>query len=294
MASPARPAITHPEKVLFPEDGITKGELAAYYQALAPVIVPHIRARPVTMERFPKGIGEEGFLQKNVVRGFPAWLERIEVPKKGGTVNYPLIVDERSLMWVVNQNTITPHVWTSRAPDLQHPDLCIIDLDPSTDDPETLRSAALAVRDLLAEVGMASWVKTSGSKGYHIAIPIHVETGYREVWRFVQRLADTLVARHPDLFTREFAKVDRGDRVLIDIGRNGPGPTFAAVYAVRPRTGAPVSAPCTWTEIEERRVGPRSFTLRTMAARMTEVGDLWSDLSPQALAEASERLHSET
>jgi bifunctional non-homologous end joining protein LigD len=282
--------ITHPDKVLFPEDGITKGELAAYYQALAPVLVPHIRSRPVTMERFPQGIDQEGFLQKNVVKGFPAWLERVEAPKKGGTVHYALITDERSLLWVVNQNTITLHVWTSRAPRLDRPDLCIVDLDPSTDDPETLRSAALAVRDLLAEVGMASWVKTSGSKGYHIAIPLDAETGYREVWRFVQRLADALVARHPHLFTQEFAKVDRGDRVLIDIGRNGPGPTFAAVYAVRPRAGAPVSAPCTWTEIEERRVDPRAFTLRTMAARMAEVGDLWSDLSPQPLSLALDRL----
>ena len=246
MASPARPAITHPEKVLFPEDGITKGELAAYYQALAPVIVPHIRARPVTMERFPKGIGEEGFLQKNVVRGFPAWLERVEVPKKGGTVNYPLIIDERSLMWVVNQNTITPHVWTSRAPDLLHPDLCIIDLDPSDSDAETLRTGALAVRDALVELELASWVKTSGSKGYHIAIPIDGAPRYGLVGRFAHHLAARLIERFPDLFTQEFAKVDRGRRILIDMGRNGPGPTCAAVYAVRARAGAPVSAPCTW------------------------------------------------
>jgi bifunctional non-homologous end joining protein LigD len=284
--------ITHPEKLLFPDDGITKGELAAYYEALAPVIVPHIRARPVTMERFPQGLGGEGFLQKNVVKGFPAWLERVAVPKKGGTVNYPLILDARSLMWVVNQNTITPHVWTSRAPDLDRPDLCVIDLDPSDEDPEQLRDGALAVRDLLAELGLESWVKTSGSKGFHIAIPIDRATGYRLVWRFVQPLAAALVARHPDLFTQEFAKVDRGRRILVDIGRNGPGPTCAAVYAVRARPGAPVSAPCTWEEIDDRRVGPRTFTLRTMAARMDAVGDLWADLRPQSLGPAIERLSS--
>ena len=282
--------ITHPEKVLFPDAGITKGELAAYYQSLAPILVPHIRARPVTMERFPQGIDQEGFLQKNVVKGFPAWLERVEVPKKGGTVHYALITDERSLMWVINQNTITPHVWTSRAPHLDRPDLCIIDLDPSTDDRDTLRAAALAVRDLLAEIGLESWVKTSGSKGYHIAIPLDGATGYRQVWRFVQGAADALIRRHPDLFTQEFSKADRGDRVLVDIGRNGPGPTCAAVYAVRARAGAPVSAPCTWAEIDERRVDPRTFTLKTMAARMAEVGDLWGDLRPQSIAAAAERL----
>jgi bifunctional non-homologous end joining protein LigD len=285
--------ITHPEKVLFPDEGITKGELAAYYEAIAPVIVPHIRARPVTMERFPQGLGHEGFLQKNVVKGFPAWLERVEVPKKGGTVNYALITDTRSLLWVVNQNTITPHVWTSRAPHLDRPDLCIIDLDPSTEDPETLRTAALAVRDVLAEVGIESWVKTSGSKGYHIAAPLDAEAGYRQVWRFAQTLADTLVRRHPDVFTQEFSKADRGDRVLVDIGRNGPGPTCAAVYAVRAKPGAPVSAPCTWAEIDERRVAPRSFTLRGMAARMAECGDLWSDMRPQDLRPALEKLQTE-
>jgi bifunctional non-homologous end joining protein LigD len=282
--------ITHPEKVLFPDEGITKGELAAYYQALAPILVPHIRARPVTMERFPQGIGQEGFLQKNVVKGFPEWLERVEVPKKGGTVHYALVTDERSLLWVINQNTITPHVWTSRAPHLDRPDLCIIDLDPSTDDRQTLRTAALAVRDLLAELGVESWVKTSGSKGYHIAIPLDGAIGYRPVWEFVQACADALMRRHPALFTQEFAKADRGDRVLIDIGRNGPGPTCAAVYAVRARAGAPVSAPCTWTEIETRQVTPQSFTLRTMAERLAAVGDLWGDLRPQPIAAAADRL----
>src|SRR5262249_46475573 len=126
--------ITHPEKVLFPGDGITKGELAAYYEMIALVMLPHILRRPVTMERFPAGIGKKGFIQKNVSIGFPQWLERIEVPKKDGVVHYPLVTDSRSLLWLANQNSITPHVWISRAPDLMHPDICVFDLDPSTDD----------------------------------------------------------------------------------------------------------------------------------------------------------------
>jgi len=145
--------ITHPEKVLFPDDGITKGELAAYYEAVAPIMLAHIRARPVTMERYPHGIGEKGFFQKNVSRGFPEWLERVQVPKKDGTVHYPLVYDTRSLLWLVNQNCITPHVWTSRAPTLHHPDLCVFDLDPAKDEPEVLRATALRLRDLLRELG---------------------------------------------------------------------------------------------------------------------------------------------
>src|SRR5262249_52759496 len=153
----------HPEKVLFPEDGITKGELAAYYEAIAPVMLPHIRGRPVTLERFHRGIHEKGFFQKNVSRG-PPWLERVEVPKKGGSSHHALVYDTRALLWMVNQNSITPHVWTSRVPNLYHPDLCVFDLDPLRDDPAALRNAALAVRDLLRELNLESWVKTSGSK----------------------------------------------------------------------------------------------------------------------------------
>ena len=158
--------ITHPEKVLFPDDGITKGELAGYYEAIAPVMVPHIRGRPITMERYPAGIDGKGFWRKDVSKGFPDWLERIEVPKKDGTVHHPLVTDTRSLLWVTNQNTITQHVWTSRAPNLYQPDVCVFDLDPSREDePEVLRTVALALRDLLAELGLSSWVKTQAPRG---------------------------------------------------------------------------------------------------------------------------------
>ncbi|HEY6362727.1 MAG TPA: hypothetical protein VIX63_16580, partial [Vicinamibacterales bacterium] len=156
--------ITHPEKVLFPADGITKGALAAYYEAVAPVMLPHIRGRPVTMERYPAGIGQPGFMHKDVSRGFPDWLERVAVPKKGGTVHHPLVTDTRSLLWLANQNTITPHVWTSRAPHIFQPDLCVFDLDPAADEPDVLRAAVLALRDLLGELGLPCGVKTSGSR----------------------------------------------------------------------------------------------------------------------------------
>jgi bifunctional non-homologous end joining protein LigD len=282
--------ITHPEKVLFPDDGITKGELAAYYEAIAPIILPHIRARPVTMERFHRGIGEKGFFQKDVSKGFPAWLERVEVPKKGGTVHYPLVLDARSLLWLANQNSITPHVWTSRAPNLFYPDLCVFDLDPMEDEPEVLRAAALGVRDLLLELELASWVKTSGSKGFHIVVPLDGKLGSDEVWKFGDMVGEVLVRRDPKHLTQEFSKVDRKGRIYVDTGRNGFGATFAAVYAVRPKPGAPVSAPCTWDEVERGDVGPRTFALRGMASRIADVGDLWSGMPGQSLERAIERL----
>jgi bifunctional non-homologous end joining protein LigD len=270
--------ITHPEKVLFPDDGITKGELAAYYDAISPVMLPHIRGRPVTMERFPAGIGEPGFLQKDVVKGFPEWLKRVEVPKKGGTVHHPLVSDRRSLLWLANQNSITPHVWVSRVPNLSHPDICVFDLDPSEDEPEVLRAAAIALRDLLNELTLPSWVKTSGSKGFHIVVPLDGKAHFGEVSRFAHAVGAILVTRDPEHLTQEFSKADRGGRIFVDTGRNGYSATFAAAYAVRARPGAPVSAPCTWEELERGEIGPRMFTLRTMAGRVAEVGDLWSDM----------------
>jgi bifunctional non-homologous end joining protein LigD len=274
--------ISHPDKILFPEDGISKGELAAYYEAVAPVLLPHLRGRPVTMERFPSGIGKKGFWQKNVAKGFPDWLERVEVPKRDGSVLYPVIRDTRGLLWLANQNCITPHVWTSRLPHLQRPDLCVFDFDPSRDEPDVLRRMVLALRALLHELKLKSWVKTSGSKGFHVVVPLNGEAGFRDVERFAHRVGTRLVERDPEHLTQEFAKADRGGRILVDTGRNGHGATFAAAYAVRARPGAPVSAPCTWEEIESGEVLPRTFTLRDMAARLARVGDPWSDMAGHA------------
>jgi bifunctional non-homologous end joining protein LigD len=284
--------ITHPEKLLFPADGISKGELAAYYETVAPVMLPHLRGRPVTMERFPAGIAAKGFMQKDVSKGFPSFLARVEVPKRGGgSVHYPLIDDLPSLLWLANQNCVTVHVWSARMPTLDAPDLCLFDLDPSHDDPRELKRAALAVRDQLSELGLASWIKTSGSKGYHIAVPLDGSASYPDVWQFAHAVGTLLVKRHPQLFTQEFLKSERADRIFVDTGRNGHGATFAAAYTVRARAGAPISAPCTWQELERDQVSPQAFQLRGMRARLDAVGDLWQGLlgAGHAIAQAHTR-----
>ncbi|HUQ81814.1 MAG TPA: non-homologous end-joining DNA ligase [Gemmatimonadaceae bacterium] len=271
-------AITHPEKVMFPDCGITKGEVAAYYERVAPLMVPHLAGRPVTLERFHRGIGEKGFFQKNMTKGAPAWLERVPVPKSDGTVNYAIVTDERGLMWLANQNCITPHVWTSRVPELFHPDLCVFDLDPLEENAAVLRSAVLLLRDMLAEMGCTSWVKTSGSKGFHVVVPLDGKSDCGQVARFAHAVGRAFVQRDPEHLTQEFYKADRGGRILVDTGRNEFGATYAAAYAVRPKPNAPISAPCTWAEIESGEVGPQSFTLRTMARRLDTHGDVWAAL----------------
>jgi bifunctional non-homologous end joining protein LigD len=279
--------VSHPEKVLFPDDGITKGELCAYYDAIAKAMVPHIAGRPVTMERFPAGIGKKGFIQKNLAKGIPPWLATTEVDRrtKEGAVRYPLVDDARGLVWLASQNCITPHVWTSRVPRLEQPDVCVIDLDPPDDlapgAPELAR-AALAVRNVVTDLGVPAFVKTSGSKGFHVVVPLDGTADFAAVWRFGQGAGAVLVKQLPDLFTQEFIKADRGGRIYLDTARNAPGATFAAAYAVRAKPGAPVSAPCTWSEVESGAATPRTFSLRSMARRIAEVGDLWCDMAVRA------------
>jgi bifunctional non-homologous end joining protein LigD len=284
--------ITHPDKLLFPADGITKRELARYYESVQAVLLPELRDRPVTLERFPAGIAQKGFIQKDIGRGAPEWLERVEVPKKGGKTTYALVNDERALLWLTNLNTITPHVWISRVPELDWPDLCVFDLDPSREDDGALRDATLLVRALLDELGLTSAIKTSGSKGFHIVVPLDRTANYDTVWRFSHAFGAALVKRHPDVFTQEFSKADRRGRILIDTGRNGYGATFAAAYAVRPRPGAPVSMPCSWDEVERGSALPRTFTLRNVPERLAQFGDVWAELHarPYSLGVARERL----
>jgi bifunctional non-homologous end joining protein LigD len=264
--------------VLFPEDGISKGDLAAYYEAVADVMLPHIENRPVTMERYPAGIGTKGFWQKDVSKGFPSWLQRVEVPKKDGVVHHPLVTDLESLLWITNQNTVTPHVWVSRAPDLMHPDVTVFDLDPSRDDQEMLRAACVGLRDLLDELGLPCWIKTTGSKGFHIVLSLDGSANMGEAAGFAHGVGRLLVERYPKELTLEFHKKDRAGRILVDTGRNDYSATFAAAYAVRARVGAPVSAPCTWDEVITGAVGPSTFNVRNMPARVKKVGDVWADM----------------
>ena len=248
--------ITHPEKVLFPDDGITKGELAAYYEAIAPLMLPHLRGPPDHDGALIRpASARRGSSRRTSRKGFPEWLERVEVPKKGGTVHHPLVTDVRSLLWLANQNSITPHVWTSRVPDLRHPDLCVFDLDPAIEDAERAAGprhwpCAICCRSS----DLQSWVKTSGSKGFHIVVPLEAGTSFREVARFADRVgarAREAPSRSADAGVQQ-ESIGRA-AFCIDTGRNGYSATFAAAYAVRPETGAPVSAPCTLGGSRERR-----------------------------------------
>jgi bifunctional non-homologous end joining protein LigD len=281
-----RVKLSHPDKVLFPDDGITKAELAEYYQTVAPVMIPLVSGRPVTMQRFPNGIGRGGFLQKQIGDYFPDWIERVTAPnrrtRQGTTreeVTYMVCRAADDLVYLANQSCVTPHVWLSRMPDLYHPDQMVFDLDPASSDRRVLRLAAAALHGLLDELGLAAFLKSSGSRGLHVVVPVVPTAETDEVKTFSLAVAETLAARHPDDLSTESRIAARHGRLYLDIGRNGYAQTMAAPYAVRALPGAPVSVPLDWSELDE--FDPRRHTLRTIGERLS-LPDPWEGLERAA------------
>jgi bifunctional non-homologous end joining protein LigD len=281
-----RVRVSHPDKVLFPDDAITKADLVGYYQTVAPRMLPLVDGRPVTMQRFPNGIGEGGFLQKQIGKGFPDWIDRVTAPnrrtRQGTTreeVTYVVCRTADDLTYLANQGCITPHVWLSRAPDLHHPDQMVFDLDPASTDLGVLRAAAAALRDLLDELGLPAFLKSSGSRGLHVVVPLVPAADTDTVNVFSLAVADALAARHPDDFTTEGRIAKREGRLYLDTGRNGYAQTMAAPYAVRARPGAPVSVPLDWSELAD--FDPRRHTLTTIADRLDRP-DPWAGLDRAA------------
>jgi bifunctional non-homologous end joining protein LigD len=269
--------ISRPEKVLFPEDGITKGELVEYYARIAPTMLPHLRNRPLTLERYPDGIGSKRFFQKEVSSYFPEWIRRVTVKKVGGTVTHTVCNDTATLVYIANQASITPHIFLSRLDKLDNPDQLVFDLDPQDDDFAPVRSTARAFRQLLEELGLPGFLKTTGSRGLHIVIPLKRTEGFNAVRDFARELARIVVSQAPGERTVEQLKANRGSRVFIDTNRNGYAQLVAPAYAVRPRKGAPVSVPLDWSEIGKSSIRSNSFTIRTVFARLDKVEDPWAD-----------------
>ena len=276
--------ITHPDRVLFPADGLTKGDLAAYHHAVAEVMVRHLADRPLMLQRFPSGIAADGFYQKEAGRGVARWIPTVEVRKEGGTVRHPMVDGEAALLALTNLSTVTFHRWTSRADRLDHPDSLVIDLDPSTDDFAQVRQAAVWTRDVLDELDLAAFVQVTGSRGIHVVTPLDRSATTNEVALFAEGVARLLAARHPDELTVEFSKAARGGRLYLDTARNGYAQTVVAPYSVRARRGAPVAAPLTWDELDAADARPDGWTIATMPTRLAEHGDPWADIARHARA----------
>jgi bifunctional non-homologous end joining protein LigD len=275
--------ISNPDKVLFPDDGITKADLASYYERVAEWMLPHVRARPVSMQRFPDGIAGKGFFHKDVPDYFPDWVDRVRVPKAGGTVTHVLIDNRDTLLYLANQNTITPHVWLSRADRLHQPDRLVFDLDPAPgSDFASVRRAARWTAELLDELGLVPFAQVTGSKGIHIWTPLRRRAELEQVRELARDAAQVLADRHPRELTVEFRKAKRDGRILVDVARNGYAQTAVPPYAARPRAGAPVATPIEREELSDPRLRPDKWTLRNVLRRLGTKGDPWVDMQSQA------------
>ena len=253
---------------MFPDAGITKGELVDYYAAVGPVMLPHLADRPLTLERFPGGIHKKGFMQKNAPDYFPDYIGRCPIGKNEGETIHPVIHDLDGLLYLVNQNTVTFHAPMSRASNLFHPDRLVFDLDPTPGRVDDARQAARVVKEFLDQLGMPSFPMTTGSKGFHVVTPLDELSTQEVAAEVAQSIAVLATAHAPDMLTLEFQKKNRQDRVFMDWLRNAHTATAVVAWSVRPRPGAPVAMPITWSELDD--VAPNQWTIRDALERSGE------------------------
>jgi bifunctional non-homologous end joining protein LigD len=288
--------ITHPDLVLFPGEGITKGDVVDYYRRVAPVMVPHLRNRPLMLERYRAGIDRGGFYQKEASEYFPAFVRRVEVPKARGVVHHPVVDGEDGLVYLANQGCLTFHCWPAQADQLRRPDRLVFDLDPPEGAFATVRATALRLRALLERLGLTAFVQTTGSRGLHVVAPLVPGPDTDEVLAFAGAVAEVLAASDPGRLTTEFRKVKRGGRVYLDVARNGYAQTVVAPYSVRARPRAPVATPLDWDEVRTSRLAPDRWTIANAFRRLGAKPDPWRGIARRArpLPEAWARLESLT
>jgi DNA ligase D len=268
--------ISHPEKVFFPARGETKLDLVRYYQSVAEPFLATVRGRPVLLQRFPDGAGGKSFFQKRVPASAPSWLTTTVVSTPNGTTSDALVIaDLAHVLWAVNQGCLGFHVWPNRAADMEIADELRIDLDPSpgVGYPQ-LRAAAVIVHEVLDEVGIESWIKTSGSRGLHVYVGLEPRWTSYEVRAAAVALARELERRHPTAITAQWWKEERGERVFVDFNQNAPHKTVFGAWCVRPRVGGQVSTPIRWDELDA--VVPDDLTIATVPARVAAGGDPWA------------------
>lgn len=289
--------ISNPHKLYFPADDLTKGDLIAYYRRIAEVMLPHLRQRPIAMQRFPDGIEAEGFYQKEAPDYFPDWIERVPILVESQNEIQPQVVcnDAATLVYLVNQGCITPHAWLSRADNAYRPDRLIFDLDPPENEAENdfdlVLAAAHALRQALTALDLTPFVMTTGSRGLHVVAPLDSSVDFDTVRAFARQVADRLAEQQPDKFTTETRKAKRNGRLFLDYLRNAYAQTAVAAYAVRPLPGAPVATPLDWDELNRSDLHAQRYNVRNIFQRLGQKADPWADIEQDGrrLPEMSEK-----
>jgi bifunctional non-homologous end joining protein LigD len=276
--------ISHPDKVLFPQIGVTKLDLARHYERVAAAMLPYVRDRPLALQAFPAGIERHGFFMKAVPDYFPQWVERVTVAKKGGTVTHALANNADTLVYLAGQNVVTLHTWLSRADDPRKPDRLIVDFDPSKTQGgfADVRAAAREAGERLRDLGLVPYAMVTGSRGIHVVCPLRRGPSFSDVHGFTRALAERMVEDNPAKLTLEWHKAERGDRIYVDVNRIAYAQHAVAPYAVRARERAPVAMPIHWEELGDRKLKPDRWTVKNAAKRLDSEGDPWKGMMRRA------------
>jgi bifunctional non-homologous end joining protein LigD len=278
-----RVEITHPDKLLFTDPGVTKHDLACHYERIASAMLPHLRGRPLALETFPQGVGQRGFFMKSIPGHFPSWIKTAEVPKRGGSLVQVLAENAATLVYLAGQNVVTPHIWLSRVDQPHRPDRLIIDLDPSPGIGfGAVRAAAREAGQRLRDAGLVPYAMVTGSRGVHVVCPLRRGPSFGEVHGYARALAEEMVAEDPKQLTLEWRRADRGARIYLDVNRINYAQHGVAPYAVRARAGAPVAMPIPWAELENPRLKPDGWNIRTAAAQVEAEGEPWRGIGRDA------------
>lgn len=265
------------DKVLWPQDGYTKGELINYYVEVAPYIIPHLQGRPMVFTRYPDGIDKQSFYQKNAPSSLPQWIKTYPYysPDSGRDINFILVEESAALAWLANQACIEMHPWLSCASLVDYPDFIVFDLDPSPGNSfEQVKTIVFLTRQVLNELGLRCYIKTSGSQGLHVYLPVENKYSYEKVRDFARTVAEIICTMQPDIATVERTVRKRGAKIYVDYMQNVKGKTLCSVYSVRPRPGATVSAPLYWDEVNS--IKPSDFTIKTILPRLQKLGELFA------------------
>jgi bifunctional non-homologous end joining protein LigD len=283
------------DKVLFPDQAITKGDLGDYYMNAAEFLLPYARNRPVTMHRYPDGIDGKDFYQKEIPDYFPDWIRTATVKVEGSGKQSQVVCDNAAtLLYLVDQGCITPHVWLSRKDKLDYPDRMIFDLDPPGDDFDSVRSASFILKEFLERLELTPYVMTTGSKGVHVVVPLSRRQNYDRVRDLARRIASRLAEEHPDTLTDSMKKSGRRGRLFIDYLRNAYGQTAVLPLAVRARPGAPVATPLDWDELKDKKLNSQTYTIKNIFRRLSRKKDPWEGMMRHArsIEKADEKLDS--
>lgn len=276
--------ISHEDKILFPDSKITKLALINYYKRIAVRMLPFMKERPISMVRYPLGINKKGFFQKEAGIYFPKWIDRKRIKKQDGYTNYVIINKIATLVYLANQDCISPHLWLSKIDKINYPDRIIFDLDPSGKDFSMIRRGALLLKKRSEELGLKPFAMITGSRGIHVVIPIKRKHKFDYVRKFAYELAKPLVEENKPLFTLEVRKEKRKGLIYIDIMRNAFGQTTVAPYGVRAKKGASIATPVSWKEVNSSKLKPNKYNIKNIFKRLSIIDDPWKNISKSAVS----------